>query len=152
MIISSLFYTKLRVFLKKGSGAKTLDTLQLIFNTWTYYYQSKRVCISMEKTGRIQVESEIIIPKSFSDNKQETIKVFLTQAGKKVEDADFVHFEIWKQDGSLKNNMEEAEEKGSGVYSLNKNFDSDGLYYIKVHAGNDGSIIMPQKQYCRGTF
>jgi hypothetical protein len=102
------------------------------------------------KTGRIQVESEIIIPKSFSDNKQETIKVFLTQAGKKVEDADFVHFEIWKQDGSLKNNMEQAEEKGSGMYSLNKNFDSDGLYYIKVHAGNDGSIIMPQKQFIVG--
>ncbi|MFC0275016.1 FixH family protein [Metabacillus herbersteinensis] len=96
------------------------------------------------------LESEIIIPKSFSDNKQETIKVVLTQAGIKVEDADFVHFEIWKQDGSLKNNMEQAEEEGNGTYSLNKNFDSDGLYYIKVHAGNDGSIIMPQKQFIVG--
>ena len=96
------------------------------------------------------LESEIVIPESFSDNKQETIKVVLTQDGKKVEFADFVHFEIWKQDGSLNYNMEQAEEAGNGTYSLSKEFDSDGLYYIKVHASNDGSIIMPQKQFIVG--
>jgi YtkA-like len=96
------------------------------------------------------LESEIIIPESFSENKQETIKVVLTQDGKKVESADFVHFEIWKQDGTLKYNMEQAEEAGNGTYRLSKEFDSDGLYYIKVHASNDGSIIMPQKQFIVG--
>jgi YtkA-like len=96
------------------------------------------------------LESEIIIPESFSENKQETIKVVLTQDGKKVEGADFVHFEIWKQDGTLKYNMEQAEEAGNGTYRLSKEFDSDGLYYIKVHASNDGSIIMPQKQFIVG--
>jgi hypothetical protein len=96
------------------------------------------------------LESEIIIPESFSENKQETIKVVLTQDGKKVEGADFVHFEIWKQDGTLNYSMEQAEEVGNGTYRLSKEFDSDGLYYIKVHASNDGSIIMPQKQFIVG--
>nr|WP_186670241.1 FixH family protein [Sporosarcina sp. BP05] len=98
----------------------------------------------------IPLESEIIIPESISVNKNETIKVILTQNGKKVEGADFVHFEIGKQDGSVKFNMEQAEEEGNGRYSLSKNFDSEGLYYIKVHASNAGSIIMPQKQFVIG--
>jgi len=93
------------------------------------------------------LESEIVIPESISVNKHETIKVILTQDGKKVEGADFVHFEIWKQDGSVKFDMEQAEEEGNGTYSLSKKFGSEGLYYIKVHASNDGSIIMPKKQF-----
>ncbi|SNT17813.1 YtkA-like [Bacillus sp. OK838] len=96
------------------------------------------------------LESEIILPESSAANKQETIKAVLTQGGKRVVGADFVHFEIWKQDGSLKYSMEQAEEEGNGTYSLSKNFNSDGLYYIKVHASNDGSIIMPQKQFIVG--
>ncbi|WP_309487698.1 FixH family protein [Bacillus sp. SD075] len=96
------------------------------------------------------LEAEIIIPASFSANTQETMKAVLTQGGKKVENADFVHFEIWKQDGSLTYSMEQTVEEGNGTYTLRKNFDSDGLYYIKVHASNDGSIIMPQKQFIVG--
>ena len=96
------------------------------------------------------LESEIIIPESIMVNKHETIKVMLTQDGKKVEGADYVRFEIWKQDASVKFNMEQAEEEGNGTYSLTKNFDSEGLYYIKVHASNDSSIIMPQKQFVVG--
>lgn len=96
------------------------------------------------------LEAEIIIQASFSANTQETIKAVLTQGGKMVENADFVHFEIWKQDGSLKYSMEQAVEEGNGTYTLSKNFDSNGLYYIKVHASNDGSIIMPQKQFIVG--
>ncbi|WP_078410600.1 FixH family protein [Priestia abyssalis] len=96
------------------------------------------------------LESDIIIPASFSANQQETVKVLLTQGGKKVEDPDFVHFEIWKQDGSVKYPMEQAEEIGNGMYRLSKEFDREGLYYIKVHASSDGSIIMPQKQFIVG--
>ena len=98
----------------------------------------------------IPLEVEIILPQSFSDNNQETIKATLTQEGKRITGADFVHFEIWKQDGSLKYGMEEAEEVGNGMYSITKEFDRNGLYYIKVHAGNNGSIIMPQKQFIIG--
>ncbi|MBG9930932.1 hypothetical protein ABD94_08090 [Bacillus aryabhattai] len=96
------------------------------------------------------LESQIIIPKSFSNNEKETIKVILTQSGKRVKNPDYVHFEIWKQDGSVKYNMEAAENEGNGTYSLSKELDHDGLYYVKVHASNDNSIIMPQKQFIVG--
>ncbi|PLT30545.1 FixH family protein [Peribacillus deserti] len=96
------------------------------------------------------LEADIIIPKIFSSNTQENIKVVLTQDGKKVEGADYVHFEIWKQDGSLHYNMEQAKEVGNGMYALSKDFNSNGLYYIKVHASNNGSMIMPQKQFVVG--
>lgn len=100
----------------------------------------------------IPLELEIIIPETFAANKQETIKVILTQDGKKVKGADDVRFEIWKQDGSVKFNKEQVLEEGNGVYSLSMTFDSDGLYYIKVHARNNGSEIMPQKQFVVGNL
>ncbi|MFP3918377.1 FixH family protein [Lysinibacillus telephonicus] len=96
------------------------------------------------------LEAEIIIPNNFSDNEKETIQVNLTQEGEKVKDADFVHFEIWKQDGTVKYYMEEANNLGNGTYSISKDFDSEGLYFVKVHAGNKGSIIMPRKQFVVG--
>lgn len=96
------------------------------------------------------LEAEIVIPDSFSDNNQETIKAILTQGGKKVKNADFVHFEIWKQDGTLQYPMEEARISGDGTFSISKDFDKEGLYFVKLHAGNDGSIIMPQKQFIVG--
>ncbi|RBW68824.1 FixH family protein [Bacillus taeanensis] len=95
------------------------------------------------------IEAEIIIPEKFSEG-EETIKAVLTQSGKAVENAEFVHFEIWKQDGSVKYEMEQAEEEGDGTYSITKSFDSDGLYYVKVHARHNGSIIMPTKQFIIG--
>lgn len=96
------------------------------------------------------LEAEIIVPDSFSKDNKETIKVILTQNGERVEDADFVHFEIWKQDGSLSYNMEEAENVGNGNYSLTKDFNREGLYFIKVHASSGGSTIIPVKQFVVG--
>jgi hypothetical protein len=96
------------------------------------------------------LEAEIITPDSFSKNKEETIKVVLTQDSKIVENADYVHFEIWKQDGSVHYDMEQANENGKGTYSLSKSFDQDGLYFIQVHASSNGSIIIPQKQFIVG--
>jgi len=96
------------------------------------------------------LQADIIIPSSFSSDKPEEITVSLTQKGKRVEDPDFVHIEIWKQDGSVAYEMEQAEELGNGSYGLKKEFNQDGLYYVKVHAGNDGSFIMPTKRFIVG--
>jgi len=96
------------------------------------------------------LQADIIIPASFSLDKPEEITISLTQNGKRVEDPDFVHIEIWKQDGSVAYEMEQAEEIGNGLYSIKKEFNQDGLYYVKAHASNDGSIIMPTKQFIVG--
>ncbi|WP_156791356.1 FixH family protein [Bacillus sp. SG-1] len=97
----------------------------------------------------LPLEAKVFLPEEFSGGK-ETIEVILTQYRKKVDEPDFVHFEIWKQDGSVHYPMEEAESLGNGTYSVTKDFESDGLYYVKVHAGSSGSIISPQMQFIVG--
>ncbi|PSL40078.1 YtkA-like protein [Planomicrobium soli] len=96
------------------------------------------------------IELEILLPEAISVGDKVTIQASLTQDEKKLEDADFVHFEIWKQDGSIRYPMQEAKDMGDGVYQLTAHFAKEGLYYIEVHAGNNGSIISPQKQFVVG--
>ncbi|WP_342048503.1 FixH family protein [Bacillus sp. OTU530] len=96
------------------------------------------------------LEVNIILPEQVSPNKPEMIKAVLTQDGKTIKHADFVHFEIWKKDGSVQYGMEPAKDDGNGTYSLSKVFNQEGLYVIKVHAGNQGSMVMPRKQFVVG--
>jgi hypothetical protein len=67
-----------------------------------------------------------------------------------VPGADFVHYELWSHDGSLRDPMTDAVEVGDGVYTVTKTFDKEGLYFIKLHSGNNGSIIIPQKPFAVG--
>ncbi|WP_226671932.1 FixH family protein [Rossellomorea aquimaris] len=94
------------------------------------------------------LHADITMPDAFSGS--DPIKVELTQDKKIVTDADFVHVEIWKNDGTFHAGMEEAENAGDGVYTFHKELKEDGLYYIKVHAGNNGSTIMPTKPFAVG--
>ncbi|TWT27082.1 FixH family protein [Planomicrobium sp. CPCC 101110] len=96
------------------------------------------------------IGAEIKLPETISANDKITVQAVLTQDGKKLEEADFVHFEIWKQDGSARYPMQEAADIGDGVYRLTASFANDGLYYIEVHAGNKGALISPQKQFVVG--
>jgi hypothetical protein len=95
------------------------------------------------------LQADITLPDDFS-GRGDLIKIELTQNNKTVENADFVHVEIWKGDGSFRNGMEEAENAGDGVYTFKKALTEEGLYYIKVHAGNNGSIIMPTLPFAVG--
>ncbi|MGA9231085.1 MAG: FixH family protein, partial [Exiguobacterium oxidotolerans] len=67
-----------------------------------------------------------------------------------VRDADFVHFEIWKADGTLTYGMEPAETEQDGVYAIQKALPKPGLYYMKVHVGKRNEMIMPTKQFIIG--
>ncbi|WP_235907132.1 FixH family protein [Niallia circulans] len=96
------------------------------------------------------LEAVLELPASLKANAVTEITVTLLQNGEKVNNADYVHFEVWKQDGSTEKMMEEADKQGNGVYSIKKTLSSDGLYYVKVHASYHDSIIMPQKQFIVG--
>jgi hypothetical protein len=56
------------------------------------------------------LESDIIIPDSFATYKEETIKVMLTQGGKKLKVR--IMF-MWKQDGTVKYGMEQMAKSSS---------------------------------------
>ncbi|VTR29977.1 Uncharacterised protein [Actinobacillus pleuropneumoniae] len=98
----------------------------------------------------IPLMAEVNIPDVLSVQQPETIEIILTQDGKRVPGADFVHYELWSYDGSLRDPMTDAVEVGDGVYTVTKTFDKEGLYFIKLHSGNNGSIIIPQKPFAVG--
>lgn len=98
------------------------------------------------------LEMGINTPTKLMPNQESLIQVSLTQQEEKVSNADFVHFEIIKQDGNINYGMHEATNEGNGIYSKVVTFDSDGLYFLKIHAGNNGSIIMPTKQIIVGSL
>lgn len=109
---------------------------------------------SPEAVNRYEKEipliAEINIPETLSVHQPETIEIILTQDGQRVPGADFVHYELWSHDGSLRDPMTDAVEVGDGVYTVTKTFDKEGLYFIKLHSGNNGSIIIPQKPFAVG--
>lgn len=96
------------------------------------------------------LQAEVRMPEVLSPDEEVMLEVVMRQNGELLEKADFVHFEIWKQDGSKRYPMEEAVGSGEGVYQLPIQFESDGLYYLEVHAGNNGSLISPQHQFVVG--
>jgi len=96
------------------------------------------------------LEADMEISSPLKADETAIIKVTLTQNGEKVENVDYVHFDIWKQDSSIKISMEEAKNEGNGIYSVSQKIDSEGLYFVKLHASNNNSIIMPQQQFVVG--
>ncbi|BCB04237.1 FixH family protein [Bacillus sp. KH172YL63] len=94
------------------------------------------------------LQAEVSMPEDFSGS--EPIKIYLEQDGHPVEEADFAHVEIWKGDGKIHDEMKEARNVGQGNYTFSRKLSDDGLYYIKVHAGNNGSIIMPTLPFAVG--
>lgn len=94
----------------------------------------------------VEIENELEI----SPNQKTEIQAILTQNGQAVIDADFMHVEIQKQDGTVAVPMEEAINEGNGIYSFSTHFKKDGLYYIRIHAGNGGSHISPRKRIIVG--
>lgn len=96
------------------------------------------------------LHAEVVLPEIIKSEEQVPINVILTQDGKKVEEVDSVEFEMWKHDDALHATIEQPEKCEEGIYGINKTFDRDGLYYIKIHASKDGAIIMPQVQVVVG--
>lgn len=96
------------------------------------------------------LQIEVVIPELIPKGESITLQAVLTQVEQKVENADFVHFRVWKQDGSIRYPMEEAEELGNGVYQMDFRFEKDGLYFLEVHAGNNGAISSPRQQFVVG--
>ncbi|TDL32784.1 hypothetical protein E2R51_08915 [Jeotgalibacillus sp. S-D1] len=95
------------------------------------------------------LEADIVLPEA-STIGEETIEVVLTREEKPVEGADFVHIEIWKQDGTASFRMDEMQPAGDGVYTYTQSFSDEGLYYVQLHAGHGGQVIIPKKQMIVG--
>ncbi|ANB61729.1 FixH family protein [Anoxybacteroides amylolyticum] len=76
-------------------------------------------------------------------NKTTEISCLVTYGNEKVDDADEVKFEIWKQ-GSEKHEMLPAKNKGNGKYAVTKTFTEAGTYSIVAHVTAHNMHNMPK--------
>lgn len=86
---------------------------------------------------KIQVKSPLEV------NKETEIACFVTYGNEKVDDADEVKFEIWKQ-GSEQHEMLKAKHKGNGKYTVTKTFTEAGTYSIVAHVTARSMHNMPK--------
>ncbi|WP_273122604.1 FixH family protein [Bacillus weihaiensis] len=94
--------------------------------------------------------ADIILPETSTTEKDTLFQVSLTQGETKIDSPEYVHFEIWKYDHSVTYERVEGNSVGNGLFELNKKLDEEGLYFVKVHARYEDSIIMPKKQFIVG--
>ncbi|MCM3570535.1 FixH family protein [Neobacillus mesonae] len=103
---------------------------------------------NQEPPAMIEVALKIN-PENPEPNKEATISATVTQADEKVDDADEVTFEIWK-DGQEKHDKIPGEKKGDGVYSIKKSFSEAGKYFVISHVTARDMHNMPQKEFTVG--
>ncbi|GEN34051.1 MULTISPECIES: FixH family protein [Aneurinibacillus] len=95
-------------------------------------------CGNEKQNGERKVPEKLQVqfvaePQSPQPEEETTFSVTVTQGGEKVNDADDVKFEIWREGQKEKHTMVPAEKSGEGVYSAKQKFDKPGTYYVMYH-------------------
>ncbi|GHI00809.1 FixH family protein [Neobacillus kokaensis] len=90
-----------------------------------------------------------INPENPQPNQEVTFSATVTQGNEKVDDADEMTFEIWK-DGQEKHEKIQGKHKGDGVYSITKGFPEAGKYTVISHVTARDMHNMPQKEFTVG--
>ncbi|WP_150223981.1 FixH family protein [Bacillus atrophaeus] len=97
-----------------------------------------------------QLDVEMILSSSLSKNKEQELKIKLTQEGIKVENATNVKFEIWKENHQEHSEVVKARYDNNGTYVAKKTFTDDGLYNIKADVKTRDLHVMPTRQVIVG--
>jgi hypothetical protein len=93
---------------------------------------------------QINIGSENLQP-----GKEAVIQAVVTQGEEKVEDADEVLFEVWR-DGQEEHEELEGQHEGDGVYSISQSFEKPGIYYVIAHVTARDMHTMPKKEFVVG--
>jgi hypothetical protein len=89
------------------------------------------------------------IPEAIQVNQPTTLQVMVKQGKNAVEDASDVQFEVWKK-GQEKHQMVRAKHQGKGVYTAEKTFDSEGMYFVTYHVTAKDMHSMKQMELTVG--
>ncbi|QFT88132.1 hypothetical protein FIU87_05730 [Bacillus sp. THAF10] len=96
------------------------------------------------------VEVEVKLPEHAEPNKKVKIEAFVTQGEEKVDDASEVKFEIWKKGQEENHEMVEASNDGDGIYSIEKTFKEEAVYYVVAHTTAREMHVMPRVEFTVG--
>lgn len=85
-------------------------------------------------------------PETAKTGEELTFSATVTQADEKVEDANEVMFEVWKEGDKDNSEMIEATHDGEGVYTVKKTIDEDGTYVVQSHVTARDLHTMPKSK------
>jgi hypothetical protein len=88
-------------------------------------------------------------PENPDPNEEVTLQAVVTQGDERVDDANEVAFEVWK-DGEEDHQKFEGSHQGEGVYSITKTFEEAGVYYVVSHVTARDMHNMPKKEFVVG--
>ncbi|MBO8155478.1 MAG: FixH family protein [Bacillaceae bacterium] len=94
------------------------------------------------------IDVQIIMPEEIQTGEPVQIKCLVTQGDEKVNDADEVEFELWKDgDPEDKHKSIEGTLEGEGIYYFEHTFDEPGTYFVISHVTAREYHIMPQQEF-----
>ncbi|MFZ7947208.1 MULTISPECIES: FixH family protein [Bacillaceae] len=96
------------------------------------------------------LEVAIKTPDIVNAKEEVKIEAIVTQGEDKVNDAEEVNFEIWKE-GQEKHARYIGKSQGKGIYSINNTFSEEGKYYIVAHVTARDMHNMPKKEITVGS-
>lgn len=95
-----------------------------------------------DRPEAIEVQVQMT-PEEIHPDEEITIKAIVTQGDEKVDDANEVMFEIWK-DGEEEHEMIEASHQDGGIYAIETNFAEAGTYHVTAHTTARNMHVMPE--------
>jgi hypothetical protein len=87
-------------------------------------------------------------PENPESNEEVTLQAVVTQGDERVDDANEVAFEVWK-DGEEDHQKFEGSHQGEGVYSITKTFEEAGVYYVLSCDGERYAQYAKERICCR---
>lgn len=96
------------------------------------------------------LEVNLQVPATANPNEEVTLSAEVMYGEEKVQDANEVKFEIWKQSAKESSEMIEAKHKGDGIYEITYSFPEDGVYFVQSHVTAKNQHNMPKKQIVIG--
>lgn len=105
----------------------------------------------MEEEQTIEpLQVDLQIPDTINPNQATKIQAFVTVGNEKVDDANEVMFEIWKEGAKEESEMLEGTSDGEGVYSVEETFEAEGTYFVVSHVTARDMHNMPKKEVTVG--
>ncbi|MRH41996.1 hypothetical protein GH741_04815 [Aquibacillus halophilus] len=98
----------------------------------------------------VAISVDLQAPETVEIHEVVTIEAVVTQGEEAVDDADEVVFEIWKEAAKESSETLESKHEGDGVYSLEKTFDEEGVYFVQSHVTAREMHTMPQAEIVVG--
>lgn len=96
------------------------------------------------------LEVDLQVPANGEVDKDIQLQAEVTYGDEKVEDANEVMFEIWKDGKKDSSEMIEASHTSNGIYEITYRFKEDGVYFIQSHVTAKDQHNMPKKQIVIG--